>query len=76
MVSIPQKLALRIQELESENAALKRSGASAVLQAKDREIDVLTQERDNALLRIEELDRDIARPYDFWVTRGGVNPNA
>jgi hypothetical protein len=49
------------------------------------EIQVLTQERDNALLRIEELEGQIEywRNYRPWSEpgvadyyRGGVNPNA
>jgi hypothetical protein len=55
------------------------------LKAKDQEIEVLTQERDNALLRIEELEGQIEywRNYRPWSEpgvadyyRGGVNPNA
>ena len=40
---------------------------------RDREIEVLTRERDNALLRIEELERTHT---DKWDRYGGVHPNA
>jgi chromosome segregation ATPase len=33
---------------------------------RDREIEVLTTERDNALLRIEELERKYTELEDFW----------
>jgi hypothetical protein len=42
---------------------------------RDREIKVLTQERDNALLRIEELESAFGITSQF-TARGGVHPNA
>lgn len=66
--------------------------AAIVISDRNRKIKVLTAERDNALRRIEELEREIAesrRDPDMeswmgtpqvvvsdWNARGGVNPNA
>lgn len=61
--------------------------AIAVTHVKNRELEVLTQERDNALLRIEELENENADQKQvinqqraliesLAANRGGVNPNA
>lgn len=66
---------------------VKMSALIDELNAKDREIEVLTQERDNALLRIEDLDNENADQMQvinqqraliesLAANRGGVNPNA
>lgn len=49
--------------------------AIELLRQKDKEVEVLTLERDNALLRIEELERWL-ETLPVPDTRGGVNPNA
>lgn len=56
---------------------LRLAGAVSALVATQHELEVVTQERDNALLRIEELERTHTDKWDrFDEHRGGVNPNA
>ena len=41
------------------------------------EIEILITERDNALLRVEELERELNRVAEYGRQfQGGVNPNA
>lgn len=59
----------------------------SIIKDRDRELEIVTQERDNALLRIEELERTLedVDPNDRIYRhhngpessyRGGVHPNA
>lgn len=51
------------------------AAADDIVAMADRELEVLTQERDNALLRIEELEQE-REGWSWSAVRGGVNPNA